>query len=35
MIKEDREAFRLLVGKSRTPSEAVALASAEPDQTLR
>ena len=42
VIKEDRQAFGLLVGKVQTPSEAlkyplttVSLTLAEPDQTLR
>ena len=42
VIKEDRQAFGILVGKVQTPSKAlkyplitVALASTEPDQTLR
>ena len=37
MIKEDRQAFAILVGKVQTPSKAlaVALALTEPDQTLR
>ena len=42
MVKEDKQVFGILVGKVRTPSEAlkyplttVALALTEPDQTLR
>ena len=37
VIKEDRQAFAILVGKVQTPSKAlaVALALTEPDQTLR
>ena len=42
MIKEDRQAFGLLVGNFQTPSEAlkyhltiVSLTLAEPDETLR